>query len=73
VNVTVTQGTAAGDLRLRPGGTPLPLVSSINYGVGQTRANNATVLLGPGGTVTVRSAQAAGTVHFVLDVNGYYR
>ena len=73
VNVTVTQGTAAGDLRLRPGGTPLPLVSTINYGAGQTRANNATVLLGPGGTVTVRSAQATGTVHFLLDVNGYYQ
>jgi hypothetical protein len=73
VNVTVTQATAPGDLRLRPGGTPLPLVSTINYGAGQTRANDATVLLGPGGTVTVRSAQATGTVHFLLDVNGYYQ
>jgi IPT/TIG domain/Beta-propeller repeat len=73
VNVTVTQGTGPGDLRLRPGGTPLPLVSTINYGAGQTRANNATLLLGPGGTVTVRSAQATGTVHLLLDVNGYYQ
>jgi hypothetical protein len=73
VNVTVTQGSAAGDLRLRPGGTPLPLVSSINYAAGQTRANNATVPLGPGGTVAVRCVQGSGTVHFVLDVNGYYR
>jgi hypothetical protein len=73
VNVTVTEGTAPGDLRIRPGGTPLPVVSTINYGVGQTRANNAIVLLGPGGTITVRSAQASGTVHFLLDVNGYYQ
>jgi len=73
VNVTVTRGTAAGDLRLRPGGTPLPPASSINYGAGQTRANNATVPLGPGGTVTVSNAQTSGTVHFVLDVNGYYQ
>jgi hypothetical protein len=73
VNLTVTQPSAAGDLRLYPGGTPLPVTSSINYAAGQTRANNATLLLGPGGTVSVRCVQATGTVQFLLDVNGYYR
>jgi uncharacterized repeat protein (TIGR01451 family) len=38
VNLAVTQPTAQGNLRLYPAGTPLPLVSSINYVAGQTRA-----------------------------------
>jgi hypothetical protein len=71
LNVTVTGGTDAGDLRLFPGGSPLPLVSAINYSAGQTRANNAIVTLGPGGTVAVQCDQATGSVHFILDVNGY--
>jgi hypothetical protein len=73
VNLTVTQPSAAGDLRLYAGGTLLPLVSSLNYAAGQTRANSATLPLGPGGTIAVRCVQASGTAHFILDVNGYYR
>ncbi len=45
VNMTVTQPTTAGNLRLYPAGTPLPNASSINYTAGQTRANNAAVPL----------------------------
>ncbi len=72
VNVTITQPTAPGDLRLYPGGTTLPLVSAINYSPGQTRANSAVVVLGAAGDVAVRCDQAAGTsTHFILDVNGY--
>ena len=72
VNLTITSPTAAGDLRLFPAGTPLPLVSAINYRAGQTRANNAVASLGTGGAVSVRCDQAAGTVQFILDVNGYF-
>jgi hypothetical protein len=73
VNITVTQSSAQGHLRLYPGGTTSPLVSSINYLAGQTRANNATFALGPGGTVAVRCVQASGSVQFLLDVNGYFQ
>jgi hypothetical protein len=72
VNVAVTGSTAAGNLRLYPAGNPLPTVSSINYSAGQTRANNAVVPLGPGAQIAVRCAQASGTAHFILDVNGYF-
>lgn len=72
VNLTVTQPTGQGDLRVYPGGLPLPNVSSINYRAGRTRANNGTLLLGPGGSIGVRCVQASGTVHFLLDVNGYF-
>jgi plastocyanin len=71
INVTVTQPTAAGDLRLFPGGAPLPLVSTINYRAGQTRANNAIASLGATGNLSVKCDQGSGTVHLVIDVNGY--
>ena len=71
--MTVTQPTSAGNLRLYPGGTALPLVSAINYSPGQTRANNAVVALGAAGDLAVRCGQAAGSsTHLILDVNGYF-
>jgi hypothetical protein len=73
VNITVTQPTDAGDLRVFPAGTGLPLVSSINYSPGQTRANNAILTLGTGGAVTFHCDQAAGSVHLLLDVNGFFQ
>jgi hypothetical protein len=51
VNATVTQLTAAGDLRLFAGGTAAPLSTTIKYRAGQTRANNAIVSLGAAGGV----------------------
>jgi hypothetical protein len=72
VNLSVTQPTGAGNLRLYPAGSALPLVSSINYAAGQTRANSAIVPLSALGAIAVRCAQAAGTTHFILDVNGYF-
>jgi CSLREA domain-containing protein len=74
INVTVTLPSAGGDLRLFSTGTPLPLVSAINYGKAQTRANNAVVRLSDTGAFSVRCDQTAGTtVHFVADVNGYFK
>jgi hypothetical protein len=73
VNVTITQPTAGGDLRLYPAGSTLPPTSTINYRIGQTRANNGVVALGAAGDVGIRCDQTAGTVHFILDVNGYFQ
>lgn len=73
VNVTVTQATAAGDLRLYPGGTSAPFTSVINYGAGQTRANNAIAALGAAGDLAVQSDQTSGTVHLIVDVTGYFQ
>jgi hypothetical protein len=71
-NVTVTQPSAAGDIRIFAAGGALPLTSAINYQAGQTRANNALIPLGPGG-LTVRCDQPSGTVQLIVDVNGYYQ
>jgi hypothetical protein len=73
VNLTVTAAAAAGNLRLYPAGIPLPLVSTINYVPGVTRANNAIVPLSELGEMAVRCSQASGTMHFILDVNGYFQ
>jgi len=72
LNVAVTQPTAAGHVRLYPAGVPVPLVAALNYAAGQTRANNAVVALGSGGEIAVRVTQGSGSVHVVLDVNGYF-
>jgi uncharacterized repeat protein (TIGR01451 family) len=73
VNIAVTGATAGGNVRLHPGGTPVPAISSLNYLPGQTRSNNAIVELNGSGELAVFAAQATGTtVHFILDVNGYF-
>jgi hypothetical protein len=71
INVTVTGATSPGNLAIRAGGTPAGNTSTLNYSAGQTRGNNAFVSLSASGEVIVRANQLSGTVHVVLDVNGY--
>lgn len=72
VNITVTAASAAGHLSLHPGGTAVPGTASITYAAGRTRANNAVVPLSRFGELALHCAQASGTAHVVLDVNGYF-
>ena len=72
LNVTIVGPSSLGHLSLYPGGTPPPLVSSINFRPGQTRANNVIVPLGIGGTLAVSNGQPSGTTEFIIDVNGYF-
>jgi hypothetical protein len=72
-NMTVTQATAAGSLTVFPAGVDQPKTSSINYGGGQTRANNGVLVSGVGGSIFVSCNQPSGTVHFILDVTGYFQ
>jgi hypothetical protein len=74
VNLTVTQPAAQGHLTLYPGDAAgPPLASTIKFLPGVTRANNAIVPLATnGGTIKVKNG-SAGTVHCVLDVNGYFQ
>jgi Calx-beta domain len=72
LNVTVTGATRAGDLRLYAGGAAPPLASTVNFGIGQTRSNNAIVPLSASlGQISVRNNQPSGTVHVIVDVAGY--
>jgi uncharacterized repeat protein (TIGR01451 family) len=72
VNATVTGGTAAGNLRLYPGATPVPTVSTVNYSAGQTRGNGGIVALGVAGDILARVTQSSGTAHLILDIDGYF-
>jgi uncharacterized repeat protein (TIGR01451 family) len=73
VNLTATQSTAPGNVRLFPAGQPVPPISSINYVAGQTRANNAIVSLDFSGQMAAFVGQPVGTtVHLIIDVNGYF-
>ena len=73
LNVVVTEPGADGNLRLFPGGLTLPLVSTLNYSSGQTRANNAVIPLNALGEISVFAGQALGTtVQVIIDVNGYF-
>lgn len=74
VNVTVTGGTNAGFVTLFPGDAIKPATSNSNFASGQTRANNAIVLLATNGTGLIAAVNgSAGSVHLILDVNGYFQ
>lgn len=73
INVTVTQGGAAGSLTIYPGGGAVPLATAINFGAGRTRANNVMAKVQSDGLASLsvlNGSEAA--VHFILDVNGYF-
>lgn len=73
VNYTVTQGTAAGELRAFAGDALWTGPSVISFKVGATKANNGHLLLSTNGAGAFQVTNAsAATIHFILDVNGYY-
>jgi hypothetical protein len=77
VNLTAIDATGNGNIALFPGDAQAPAVSSINFTLGLTRANNAILALARGGagTLTARATVNAspGQVHLILDVNGYFQ
>ena len=73
VNMTVTSPAAPGYVTLYPADGTLPLASMIDFSLGQTRANNAILALAFDGSGFKALNGSAGNVHFILDVNGYFR
>lgn len=76
INVTAIQPTAGGLLSVSPGDLTFPQTSSVNFNAGQTRANNAQLPLSSNGDGTLRvlaSMPGGGSVHVVIDVNGYFQ
>ncbi len=71
VGITVLGPAAAGRVCLHPG-PGVSLFACTVYGAGQTRANNTVATLGDLGELSVFADQSAGTVHFLLDVHGYF-
>jgi len=74
VNISVTEPTSPGHLTLHPSDADPPIASSINFAAGQTRSNNATLKLSANGSGSIAVENgSSGTVHFVLDVTGYFQ
>ena len=73
-NVTAVSPTASGFLEVLPSGIEPAGTSSISFKANQARSNNLDLALGAGGELSVRTQlSTAGTVHFVLDVSGYFQ
>jgi hypothetical protein len=74
LNVTVTNTSAAGFLKLFKPGAAVPTASAINwFSQGSNIANNATVAVSPTATVSVRCGGTAASTDVIVDVVGYYR
>ncbi len=73
-NLTVTGQTSSGYLFIGPNATNDPTSSTLNFPVGDDRANGVTVALGAGGTLSVTFvAPAPGPIaHVIFDVTGYF-
>jgi uncharacterized protein YkwD len=70
VNLTATEPTAPGYLTVFPAGQPVPVAANLTFAPGQTVANLVVTTLGSGGQLSIRNA--AGSVHVVVDVAGWY-
>jgi PKD repeat protein len=69
--LTVTAQTSAGYVYLGPSLLAHPPTSTLNFPVGDTRANGVTVALSPTGTLSATSG-SPGTAELVFDVTGYF-
>ena len=71
-NLTVAGQTSGGWLAAAPG--PETSTSTLNFPVGDDRANGFVSLLGPGGTLSVTFGGLRGSAaQVVVDILGYYR
>jgi hypothetical protein len=72
-NVTVANQTAAGYVAVTPNATPTPPSSTMNFPLGDVRANNFTVPLSSSGRLAaVYKAVAGNTAHIIVDITGYF-
>ena len=72
-NLTVTNQTAAGYVFLGPNPTPTPTSSTLNFPLGDSRANGVTVALGAGGTLSATYVAPPGkSTDLIFDVTGYF-
>ena len=74
LNATVVSPTGAGHLQLYPDAAPAQ-TSAVNFTADQTRANNVVVALAADGSGDLRAVPTVvggGTLHLILDINGYF-
>lgn len=70
LNVTGVASTVSTYVTVWPSGEPRPVASNVNLRAGETRANAATVALGPDRVLRVYNN--AGSTNVIVDLSGYY-
>lgn len=70
-NITVIAPPTDGWLGAFPSDLPWPGTSTINYRANRTRANNAVIPLSSDGRMTLKNSGS--TLHFIIDVTGYFK
>ncbi len=70
LNLTATQSTTGGYLTAYPDGTTRPTASSVNFGVGQTVANELLAGVGKDGELAITNG--FGRTQVVADLAGYF-
>ena len=72
-NLTVTNQTGAGYVYLGPNPVASPTSSTLNFPVGDNRANGVTIALSPTGSLSATYSAAGGSrADLVFDVTGYF-
>ncbi len=75
-NLTVTEQTSLGFVALTPNPINNPTTSTLNFPLGDNRANGVTVALSrdrhPLGHLLGRGADRRATTHLIFDVTGYF-
>ncbi len=73
-NLTVTNQTSPGFVALTTVSTPNPATSTLNFPLGDNRANGVTAPLGAGGVLwaTYRGEAGGATTDLLFDVTGYF-
>jgi hypothetical protein len=73
-NLTVTGQTSSGYFSIGPVATDNPTSSTLNFPVGDDRANAVTVALGAGRTLSITFVAPSNgpTAHAIFDVTGYF-
>jgi PKD repeat protein len=71
LNLTVTDPTVGGDIIAYADGATRPITSNVNFGAGQTVANQVIAPVGKDGEIDLYN-HGSGTVDLVADVAGYY-
>jgi hypothetical protein len=72
-NLTVVGQARAGYLSITRTSVVNPTTSTLNFPLGDTRANGVSVPLNPSGGLWIVYKASGGTTHVILDVTGYYR
>jgi hypothetical protein len=72
-NLTVVNQTKAGYVSMTQVATNTPPTSTLNFPVGDIRANGVTGPLTSIGTVGLVYKSGGATTHLILDITGYFR